>query len=119
MIVLRANDEAIGRQLGEASRATLLASNVLGPCPVCKTGDLRIIKSKKTGKRFVGCTNYSAGCRASAPLPQRGTVKASPKPCQLCLWPIVYVAGGRHPWRLCVNPNCPSKVKKEDEVPTV
>jgi DNA topoisomerase-1 len=119
MIALKVNGEEIGARLGAASRATLLASNVLGPCPVCKKGNLRVIKSRKTGKRFVGCTNYSAGCRASAPLPQRGAVKSSHRPCQRCLWPVVYIAGGRHPWRLCVNPSCPSKVKKEDEVPVM
>jgi len=111
LIVLRTNEEEIGAQLGSASRATLFASNILGRCPVCKTGNLRIVRSAKTGKRFVGCTNYPAACRASAPLPQRGTVKASPSPCRRCLWPVVYVGRGRHSWRLCVNPSCPSKAK--------
>ena len=116
VMALGASEEVIGRRLGEASARVFAAANVLGPCPVCKTGELKIIRSKKTGKRFAGCTNYPARCRASAPLPQRGTVKASAKPCQRCSWPVVYVSGGRRPWRLCINPACPSKVKGKDEV---
>jgi DNA topoisomerase-1 len=120
MIALSADEEMIGRKIGEASATAATAgAHVLGRCPVCKTGNLRIVRSKKTSKRFVGCTNYSAGCRASAPLPQRGAVRATPKPCQRCSWPVVYVLGRRHPWRLCVNPGCPSKVKGKDEVPAV
>ncbi|HME19622.1 MAG TPA: DNA topoisomerase I [Nitrososphaerales archaeon] len=120
MIALSADEDRIGRRIGEASSAGVAAgTTVLGPCPVCKTGKLRIVRSKKTGKRFVGCTNYPEACRASAPLPQRGAIKAAPKPCQRCSWPVVYVLGGRHPWRLCVNPDCPSKVKKRDEVQAV
>jgi DNA topoisomerase I len=86
---------------------------VIGDCPVCKEGKLRMIRSRKTGKRFVGCTNYSKGCRASAPLPQRGTVKGSGKVCSHCGWPIVYVRLGRFPWRLCVNVNCETKEKRK------
>jgi DNA topoisomerase-1 len=119
VVALGEDEAAIGRKIGEASTAVAATANALGPCPVCRTGTLRVIRSKKTGKRFVGCSNYSAGCRASAPLPQRGAVKASSKPCQHCSWPVVYVIAGRRPWRLCVNPACPSKVKRKDEVPTV
>ncbi|MEM4297826.1 MAG: DNA topoisomerase, partial [Nitrososphaerota archaeon] len=89
--------------------STVKAQNILGPCPMCKGGMLTIIRSHKSGKRFVGCTNYSKGCRASAPLPQRGVIKATKKPCEACSWPIVYVKSGRIPWRLCVNPKCPLK----------
>ncbi len=113
---LSTNEESVGREIDAALMATVAASYVLGDCPVCKTGKLRLIRSKKTGKRFVGCSNYSSGCRASAPLPQRGAIKAAAKPCQHCSWPVVYVLGGGHPWRLCVNPACPSKGVKRNEV---
>ncbi len=83
---------------------------VLGGCPMCKEGKLWVVRSRKSGKRFVGCTNYAKGCRASAPLPQRGTIKAALKPCGSCGWPVVYVRLGRRPWRLCVNDRCPRKV---------
>ncbi len=116
---LNANEEEVGRAIDAALMATVAASYVLGPCPVCKTGQLRVIASKKTNKRFVGCSNYGSGCRASAPLPQRGTVKATAKLCQHCSWPVVYVMGGRSPWRLCVNVNCPAKGERNHEMPSV
>ena len=109
---LSANEEAIGKELDSALMATVAKSSVLGRCPVCKAGELRVIRSKKTKKRFVGCTNYATGCRASAPLPQRGTVKTTSKPCEHCSWPVVYIMGGGRPWRLCVNPGCPGKGKR-------
>jgi len=108
---LRTNEETIGREIDSAVTASMTKSFELGKCPFCRTGNLRVIRSKATKKRFVGCSNYSSGCRASAPLPQKGTLRTAPKPCELCSWPIVYVMGGRRPWRLCVNPNCPGKRK--------
>ena len=66
----------------------------------------------KSGKRFVGCTNYPKGSaghpRRSPQL--RGTIRVSSKPCGSCGWPVVYVRLGRRPWRLCVNDRCPRKV---------
>jgi DNA topoisomerase-1 len=111
LVELSANEEAVGREIDSALFADAAKAFVLGKCPVCKTGDLRIIRSKATKKRFVGCSNYSGGCRASAPLPQKGTLRAASKPCERCSWPVVYVVGGRRPWRLCVNPSCPGKRK--------
>jgi len=106
---LNANEEAVGREIDSALTATVAKSFVIGRCPVCKAGDLKIIRSRATKKRFVGCSNYSKGCRTSAPLPQKGTIRSASRSCERCSWPIVYVVGGRRPWRLCVNPNCPGK----------
>ncbi len=108
---LSLNEEAIGREIDSAQMKIVAKSFVLGRCPVCKNGELRVIRSKTTKKRFVGCSNYSSGCRASASLPQRGTVRATTKACERCSWPIVYVLGSGRPWRLCVNPSCPGKRK--------
>jgi DNA topoisomerase IA len=48
---------------------------VVGTCPICNKGILRIIRSRKTKKRFIGCSNYSSGmCKATAPLPQKGSI---------------------------------------------
>ena len=106
---LTANEEGIGRELGSALSAVAPKQTTLGTCPVCKTGELRVIRSRTTKKRFVGCSNYPSRCRASAPLPQRGSIRATTKPCEYCSWPVVYVAGGRHAWKLCVNPACPGR----------
>lgn len=101
--------EIAGRMRGSVSE-NLGARTVLGDCPVCKEGKLTVIRSRKSGKRFVGCTSYAKGCRASAPLPQRGAIRATSKPCRSCGWPVVYVRMGRYPWKLCVNDRCPRKV---------
>jgi DNA topoisomerase-1 len=108
---LRSNEDVVGREIDFALTATVAKSFVLGRCPVCKTGDLRIIRSKATNKRFVGCSNYPGGCRASAPLPQKGKITTTSTACQRCSWPVVFVDGGRRSWRLCVNPSCPEKAK--------
>jgi DNA topoisomerase I len=101
--------EIASRMHGSASEAGP-GRMVLGACPMCKEGKLWVVRSRKSGKRFVGCTNYAKGCRASAPLPQKGTIKAASKPCRSCGWPVVYVRLGRYPWKLCVNDRCPRKV---------
>ncbi len=108
---LSANEDAVGKEIDSALMSTVAKSFVLGRCPVCDTGELRVVTSKATKKRFVGCSNYQSGCRASAPLPQKGTIRATARPCEHCSWPVVYVIGGRRPWRLCVNMACPGKRK--------
>ncbi len=105
-------EKEVGSKIAKAVITTVREQNRLSPCPVCKTGTLSIIRSKKTRKRFVGCSSYNEGCRASAPLPQRGSIQFYGKTCPTCGWPIIYVRFGRMPWKLCVNINCESKKKK-------
>lgn len=99
------------------SNYTRAASNAIsiGKCPVCQTGILRAIKSPKTGKRFLGCSNYKTGCRTSAPLPKTGLLRPVGTNCRICGWPEIYVSFARKnasnkPWRICPNLNCASKV---------
>ena len=86
--------------------------STIGSCPTCKTGSLRVLTSFKTGKRFVGCSNYSRGCRTSSPLPRRGVVKSTGKICGECQWPTIVVWFGRRPWRICPNINCVTAKKR-------
>ncbi|QQG48343.1 MAG: DNA topoisomerase I [archaeon] len=109
LIGLTANGSQVGDELDRALRSSEAVADGLGPCPVCKTGTLKIIRSAKTKKRFVGCSNYRTGCIASSPLPQRGAIRRAGKACRHCSWPEVYVSGGRTPWRLCVNIDCPGR----------
>lgn len=118
--LMKPHQMEIGKQLNESLSSTTLALSVIGACPVCGTGKLKIIRSAKTRKRFVGCTNYPGSCRASAPLPQKGIIKSYSKTCEHCRWPVVYViARRRRPWKFCVNPNCESKRVKSHEMQTV
>jgi len=108
------NEEPIGEALTKATKRAQTQERIVGKCPNCGTGKLMIIYSRKTRKRFIGCTNYFKGlCKTSFPLPQRGTVKPTGNNCKACGWPQVLVwIRGRRPWRLCFNPDCPLKGKR-------
>ena len=103
--VFKQGEQEIGREIQAASKP----QGIIGSCPLCKTGHLRVIRSKKTGKRFAGCTNYENGCRALAPLPQKGGVKPA-RACK-CGWPMVNVVFARRAkaWKICINMKCPYK----------
>jgi DNA topoisomerase-1 len=108
---LKEKEAEVGEQLSRALVESKLEENTVGACPTCKNGKLLIIRSRKTGKRFVGCTNYFRGtCKTAFPLPQRGIVKPLRATCKSCSYPTVRVwQGGKHSWQLCLNPQCPSK----------
>jgi DNA topoisomerase-1 len=108
------NEEPIGEALTKAIKKAQTQERIVGKCPNCGTGNLMIIYSRKTRKRFIGCSNYFKGlCNTSFPLPQRGTVKPAGSNCKACGWPQVLVwIRGRRPWRLCFNPDCPLKDKR-------
>jgi len=112
---LKEKEKIIGEQLSHAVKRARLEERIIGECPHCGTGKLMILYSRKTGKRFIGCTSYFKGkCETSFPLPQKGTVKALGKNCRECGWPTVYVRiKGRRPWTLCFNPDCPSKENRK------
>jgi DNA topoisomerase-1 len=113
---LKQKEREIGERLSRAVERTRLEESAVGACPICKTGKLVIIYSKKTGKRFVGCTNYfEALCKASFPLPQKGPIIMHRKNCRGCGWPTVQVrTGGRGTRALCFNPDCPLKEEKKE-----
>ncbi len=108
---LKEKEEAIGEQLSGAIKKARLAERIIGECPTCGTGKLMILYSRRTGKRFIGCTNYFKGkCETSFPLPQKGSVRPVGRSCRGCGWPTVRVRiKGRRPWTLCFNPDCPLK----------
>ena len=58
-------------------------------CPECKVGELMVIRSRTTRKRFMGCSNFYDGCKASSPLLQKARMRATKKPCDVCKWPII------------------------------
>jgi DNA topoisomerase I len=105
---LKQNENAVGASLSQAIRKSKLEERTIGACPVCHSGKLLILHSRKTGKRFVGCTNYfENACKASFPLPQSGIVRPMGKNCKGCGWPIVRVRIRRkQTWNLCFNSDC-------------
>jgi len=108
---LKEKESVIGKQLSQALKKARLEERIVGACPTCADGKLLILRSRKTGKRFVGCSNYFEGkCNVTFPLPQSGTVKPLDSVCKSCGWPTLRVwMKGKRPWKLCLNPNCPSK----------
>jgi DNA topoisomerase-1 len=110
---LKEKEKTIGEQLTQAIKKAKLEEREVGACHSCKSGKLVILTSRKTGKRFVGCTNYFEGiCKTAFPLPQRGYVKPTGKTCKGCGWQTIMVRLKRkRPWNLCFNPQCPLKEK--------
>ncbi|MDI6891823.1 MAG: DNA topoisomerase I [Actinomycetota bacterium] len=113
MLALEKNKKEVASEIREGIKG----DRVVGKCPRCGQ-DLRIIRAKKTRKRFVGCTGYPA-CSTSYPLPQYGEVIALGETCEACGAPKVKVlsrpkgACGGKPWILCIDLSCPTKQKKE------
>ncbi len=73
----------IGEPLGEAYRETRRNQKIMGDCGECEDGELKIIVSKRTSKRFAGCTNYP-DCNNSFPLPQNGKIVPMGEECDDC-----------------------------------
>jgi DNA topoisomerase-1 len=102
---LQKHTGSIGKELVHA----LKDDAALGKCSACKKGSLVVIRSRKTGKRFVGCNNYPK-CTNSYPLPQTGRLENLHSKCKECSKPMIRLIRKRKkPWVLCVNPDCPSK----------
>jgi DNA topoisomerase-1 len=114
---LKENESAIGQLLSEVISQSKLEERIVGRCPTCRTGQLVILRSRKSGKRFIGCTGYFDGsCNTSFPLPQRGSLTPSSRTCHACGWPTVQVrAKGTRSWIACFNPQCPLKAKKREK----
>ena len=83
-------------------------------CPECKVGQLMVIRSRTTRKRFMGCSNFYGGCKASSPLLQKAKLRAIKASCEECKWPmIIFRYSRKQKWtRQCSNFNCKTKNTK-------
>ena len=108
------NREKIGKLLGEAFIETQTKKNTICKCLKCGKGDMRVLTSRKTRKRFLACSGYPK-CKTCWGMPQKGNFAVLKTMCQ-CGTPYVnfYIRKGR-PWRLCLNPNCEYKEKPEEK----
>ncbi|MHA1904154.1 MAG: DNA topoisomerase I [Candidatus Thorarchaeota archaeon] len=107
----QSQEEVIGQALVTGLQRYWKASEELGSCPKCKDGTLIIIRSPKSGKRFVGCTNYREDkCDQTFPLPQKGIILPFDELCPHCGFQMIKVVSGRRRWQTCVNwTNCPGR----------
>ena len=102
---LENNKEKIKTSIKNAQKE----QNTLGKCPKC--GVDMIIRSSKTGKRFVGCTGFPS-CKNTYPLPQDGLINKTDRVCSKCSAPVVKIkTKDKNAWNLCLNPECPAKKK--------
>ncbi|MGD9395688.1 MAG: DNA topoisomerase I [Candidatus Thorarchaeota archaeon] len=107
----KAREEDIGNDLVTGLQRYWKSKEELGECPKCGEGTLRVIRSGKTGKRFVGCSNYSEGkCDQTFPLPQRGDLSPLDEECPHCGYQMFQVTSGRRKWETCINwTDCPGR----------
>ncbi len=105
MLDLISREEDIGTGLGElvsAQRASTVTFET--PCPECGSV-LKIVRNRKTGKRFVGCTGkWGKGCSFSLPLPQFGTLTILRTKCKVCGFQMIQARSrGRRPLYSCAR----------------
>jgi DNA topoisomerase-1 len=94
-----------GKTTKKAERKPL----VVGKCPKCG-GDLVIRYNRKTGKRFVGCSNWPK-CDVTYPILQRGQVIPTGKTC--CNGaPVVKIREKGREYEICLDMNCKDWKKK-------
>ena len=111
----RKTEERTGNGLLEARRIERDITSSLFPCPVCKEGTLRIMFSKKTKRRFIGCDKYP-DCKTIFGMPQFGLVQKSEKPCDACGWLLLSVIRKQKGQSYeCINPQCPKLLSQQEE----
>jgi len=104
----REKEVEIGKKLLQGLIDLKREARTVGTCPSCG-GELMIIKSSKSGKRFIGCSNYPK-CRLSFPIPLNGEITPLREKCGICGMPLVEVRRkGKRPFRMCINHKCKSK----------
>lgn len=104
----KSNEKLIGQELATATKETEDKMNELGDCVVCKKGKMKVLYSKINKKRFAACDQYPT-CKTTYSLPQQGLIK----PAEVCkhdgFAQVLIIRKGKRPWKLCLNPDCPSK----------
>ena len=112
---LQVNEYEIGYEISLQLMMQNKEQSELGTCPICNEGVLKIISSKVSGKRFIGCSRFfeNRACEATFPLPQRGKIESVDKPCPVDGYPQIKVFSGKSPWITCINMECPSVIERQ------
>jgi len=100
---LKAHEQEVGDQLSYMIQQARTAELTLSvPCPRCGR-KLHVVKSRKSGKRFIGCLGkWEGGCSFTLPLPQLGTLTLLDNKCGKCGFQLVKVVSkGRRPLVTC------------------
>src|SRR5437867_209534 len=104
MLDLISREDEIGSQLAEVATLQRIANLTFDyPCPRWGA-KLKIIRSRQSGKRFIGCTGYDTGCRFTLPLPQFGNLSITQRHCKVCGFQLVQAGTrGRRPMISCAR----------------
>lgn len=101
-------EKVVGEELRSTFTETRAALTTIGPCPVCKKGDI-VLRKGKFG-RFAACNKYPE-CKTTFKLPASGLIEVSKDACQRCTYPmILMIRKAKRPQQVCINPDCPAKV---------
>jgi DNA topoisomerase-1 len=100
-------EKAVGEELRKTFTETRAAMTTIGPCPVCKKGEI-VLRKGKFG-RFAACNKYP-DCKTTFKLPLSGLVEVSKDVCQHCGYPMItMIRKAKRPQTVCINPDCPAK----------
>jgi DNA topoisomerase-1 len=112
---IKTNEWAIGDEIKNVLTNSESGKRI-GNCPKCQFGQMILIKSSKSNKRFIVCSQYRVtGCNAIASVPQIGFIKKSNTICS-CGWPILRIVLARKKlWRICVNRVCPENTYRKND----
>ena len=100
---LKAHEQDVGNHLTLTITQTLTTELTLSvACPKCGRG-LKVVRSRKSGKRFIGCIGkWEGACSFTLPLPQLGKLTLLDERCSKCGFQLVKVeARGRRPLTTC------------------
>jgi DNA topoisomerase-1 len=100
-------EKTVGEELKITFVETRAAMTTVGPCPVCRKGDI-VLRKGKFG-RFAACNKYP-DCKTTFKLPMTGLVEVSKDACQHCSYPLItMIRKAKRPQTVCINPDCPAK----------
>jgi len=100
---LKAHEQDVGNHLTLTITQTLTTELTLSvACPKCGRR-LKVVRSRKSGKRFIGCIGkWEGACSFTLPLPQLGKLTLLDERCSKCGFQLVKVeARGRRPLTTC------------------
>jgi len=103
---IKINEMAIGNEIKNGLTTSRVEMSY-GKCPKCHIGEMVLIKSNKTKKRFLACSKFRVtGCKTITIVPQFGLIKNDNSVCT-CGWPILRIIFKRFsPRKICVNRSC-------------
>ncbi|MBS3143550.1 DNA topoisomerase I [Candidatus Woesearchaeota archaeon] len=104
------SEKEIGKELIESLRETQNKASIVGECPVCKKGELKILYSRRFKSYFIACNQYPQ-CKTTFSLTQ-GLPKPMDKKCEHCGFPLVQIIRkGTRPFNYCFNKQCPKRIE--------